>query len=109
MKHTHPENNKQGRYCVRQVEKVVLKSTATEVVEVIRNRPPLHTCIGTARSAADMFKQGPRSKSHTVDHYKLIDEVKEALLTGLPTDVMVQKFDLDKKYNIRKTGRKTLQ
>lgn len=42
---------------------------------------------GPTRFAAN--KPAPRSKSHGLEHQKLVDELKEAHLTGLPNDVMV--------------------
>lgn len=42
-------------------------------------------------------------KSRDADHQKLIDEVKEAPVTGLPTDAMVQIFNIDNKYQMKRT------
>ena len=80
-----------------------MRTTPTAAMQVLLNLPPLHIFVrAEARSVRYRLIQGqpPITQSHGAEHQRLVKELKENPITGMPSDAMAIKYNFNKSYKI---------
>lgn len=76
-----------------------MRTTPTAVLEVILNLPPLHIHIQGNGRNVQTYAEGNSTKSNSRDGVsKLAKELKADPIIGMPSDTMIPRYTLRKKY-----------